>query len=73
MKSALAEYQRGLEACPGDWDLKYNYELLSYRLSRRGPGQVVESEEEEDVKLLLDKQQPPADQSFGQLPPGKQG
>jgi len=28
LKSALAEYQRGLAVAPEDWDLKYNYEVI---------------------------------------------
>lgn len=73
LKAALAEYQRGLAAHPGEWDLKYNFELVRQVLSRRGLDKASEEEEQEDLKSVLDKLQPQKNQMDKWLPPEKRG
>jgi tetratricopeptide (TPR) repeat protein len=52
LKSALAEYQRGLTLAPEDWDLKYNYEVVMQILAQKEQGKNKEGEK---VKSILDK------------------
>ena len=35
LKSALAEYKRGLAVAPDDWDLKYNYEVIKQIFTKK--------------------------------------
>jgi hypothetical protein len=69
LKSAMAEYQRGLAAQPDDWDLKFNYELLRSMLAQ--PDRDKKSQEQK-VKSIIDKMRP-ADPSQKQLAPEKRG
>jgi tetratricopeptide (TPR) repeat protein len=55
LKSALAEYQRGLAAVPEDWDLKYNYEVIRQIFSQK---QQDGKREGERVKSILEKMRP---------------
>jgi tetratricopeptide (TPR) repeat protein len=55
LKSALAEYQRGLTVAPEDWDLKYNYEALRQILAQKDQDGKKQGEK---VKSLLDKMRP---------------
>ena len=69
LKSALAEYQRGLVAAPQDWDLKYNYELVSRLFAQQ---QREMKGKGEQIKSILDKMRPPRDKRQ-QLAPEKLG
>ena len=69
LKSALAEYQKGLAAEPEDWDLKYNYELVKQILSQKDRDK---KKEEEKVKSILDKMRPTTD-TKQEIPPEKRG
>jgi len=55
LKSALAEYQRGLAVAPEDWDLKYNYEVIKQIFSQKEQDSKREGEK---VKSILDKMRP---------------
>lgn len=55
LKSALAEYQRGLAVAPEDWDLKYNYEVMRQIFSQKEQDSKREGEK---VKSILDKMRP---------------
>jgi len=55
LKSALAEYQRGLTVAPEDWDLKYNYEVIKQIFSQKEQDSKREGEK---VKSILDKMRP---------------
>lgn len=55
LKSALAEYQRGLAAAPENWDLKYNYEVIKQIFSKKEKDGKREGER---VKSILDKMRP---------------
>ncbi|HEY7320320.1 MAG TPA: hypothetical protein VIE89_22350 [Candidatus Binatia bacterium] len=55
LKSALAEYQRGLAVAPEDWDLKYNYEVIKQIFSQKDQASKKEGEK---VKSILDKMRP---------------
>jgi tetratricopeptide (TPR) repeat protein len=55
LKSALAEYQRGLALAPEDWDLKYNYELTKRTFAQQE--QAVKAKGEK-VKSILDTIRP---------------
>jgi tetratricopeptide (TPR) repeat protein len=55
LKSALAEYQRGLAVAPEDWDLKYNYEIIKQIFSQKEQDSKREGEK---VKSILDKMRP---------------
>jgi tetratricopeptide (TPR) repeat protein len=55
LKSALAEYQRGLAVAPEDWDLKYNYEIIRQIFSQKEKDSKREGEK---VKSILDKMRP---------------
>jgi tetratricopeptide (TPR) repeat protein len=57
LKSAVAEYQRGLVAAPQDWDLKYNYELVSRLFAQQQREMKAKGEK---VKSILDTTRPPA-------------
>ncbi len=70
LKSALGEYQRGLQASPEHWDLKYNYELVKMILSQRDQSP---NEQQEKVKSILDKMRPVKDPAKEELPPEKRG
>ncbi|MGH7846699.1 MAG: hypothetical protein ACREQW_16245 [Candidatus Binatia bacterium] len=69
-KSALSEFQKGLAAQPEDWDLKYNYELVSTIFLQKERSQ---KREEQKVKSLLDKMRPTNDPSGEDLAPEKRG
>ena len=69
LKSARAEYQRGLAAVPEDWDLKYNYEVISQIFSQK---QQDTKREGERVKSILDKMRP-AQEKKQDIAPEKQG
>jgi tetratricopeptide (TPR) repeat protein len=58
LKSALAEYQRGLAVAPEDWDLKYNYEVIKQIFSQKEQDSKREGEK---VKSILDKMRPTQD------------
>ncbi|HWP56843.1 MAG TPA: hypothetical protein VNL14_03030 [Candidatus Acidoferrales bacterium] len=68
-KAALGEFQRGLALEPEDWDLKYNYELVS-TMFLKGQSQ---KKEEQKVKSLLDKMRPTQEPSREDLAPEKRG
>jgi tetratricopeptide (TPR) repeat protein len=65
LKSALAEYQRGLAVAPEDWDLKYNYELTKQIFAQQ---EQIRKTKGEKVKSILDKMRPPADKKQGIAP-----
>jgi len=67
-KAALAEYQKGLAAQPDDWDLKYNFELVS-QLFQKGD----KSKDEQKVKSLVDKMRQQNEPSREELAPEKRG
>jgi hypothetical protein len=69
LKSALAEYQRGLAAQPDDWDLKYNYELIRTIFSQRERDKQKEGQK---VKSILDKMRP-TEPSRQEVAPEKRG
>ena len=58
LKSALAEYQRGLAVAPEDWDLKYNYEVIRQIFAQK---EQASKREGEKVKSILDKMRPTQD------------
>jgi tetratricopeptide (TPR) repeat protein len=58
LKSALAEYQRGLAVAPEDWDLKYNYEVIRQIFAQKEQDSKREGEK---VKSILDKMRPTQD------------
>jgi tetratricopeptide (TPR) repeat protein len=70
MKEALEIYHKGLVLQPGDWDLKYNYELVKYLLSLRVKD---EKKGEEKAKSILEKMRPATDPLRDNLPPEKRG
>jgi tetratricopeptide (TPR) repeat protein len=55
LKSALAEYQRGLAVAPEDWDLKYNYEVIKQIFAQKEQDSKKNGEK---VKSILDKMRP---------------
>jgi tetratricopeptide (TPR) repeat protein len=55
LKSALAEYQRGLALAPDDWDLKYNYELTRQTFTKQEQAMKANMEK---VRSLLDTMRP---------------
>lgn len=55
LKSALAEYQRGLTVAPEDWDLKYNYEVVKQIFAQKEQDSKRQGEK---VKSILDKMRP---------------
>ena len=67
-KAALSEYQKGLAAQPDDWDLKYNFELVS-QLFQKGD----KSKDEQKVKSLVDKMRQQNEPSREELAPEKRG
>jgi tetratricopeptide (TPR) repeat protein len=69
LKSALAEYQRGLAAAPEDWDLKYNYEVMRQIFSQKEQDSKKEGEK---VKSILDKMRPTQEKKQ-QIAPEKLG
>jgi hypothetical protein len=69
LKSALAEYQRGLAVAPEDWDLKYNYEVIRQIFSQKEKDSKREGEK---VKSILDKMRPPQEKKQ-QIAPEKLG
>jgi len=69
LKSALAEYQRGLAVAPQDWDLKYNYEVLRQIFAQKEQDSKREGEK---VKSILDKMRPTEDKKQ-QIAPEKLG
>ena len=69
LKESLEIYQKGLFLQPGDWDLKYNYELVKYLLSLRAKD---EKKGEEKAKSILEKTRP-GDPFQDKLPPEKRG
>ncbi len=69
LKAALAEYQRGLVAAPNDWDLKYNYELVSRIFAQQQREMKAQGEK---VKSILDKTRP-APAKKQQIAPEKLG
>jgi hypothetical protein len=69
-KSALSEFQKGLAAQPEDWDLKYNYELVSTVFLQKERSQ---KKEEQKVKSLLDKMRPTNEPSREDMAPEKRG
>jgi tetratricopeptide (TPR) repeat protein len=70
LKEAVEIYQTGLALQPGDWDLKYNYELVRHLLSLRVKD---ERKGEEKAKSILEKMRPAADPLRDNLPPEKRG
>jgi tetratricopeptide (TPR) repeat protein len=69
LKSALAEYQRGLAVAPEDWDLKYNYEVMRQIFSQKEQDSKREGEK---VKSILDKMRPTQEKKQ-QITPEKLG
>jgi len=69
LKSALAEYQRGLAVAPQDWDLKYNYEVIRQIFAQKEQDSKREGEK---VKSILDKMRPTQDKKQ-QIAPEKLG
>ncbi|MET0501291.1 MAG: hypothetical protein ABW172_07200 [Candidatus Binatia bacterium] len=69
LKSALAEYQRGLAAAPEDWDLKYNYEVIKQIFAQKEQDGRREGEK---VKSILDKMRP-AQEKKQEIAPEKLG
>ena len=69
LKSALAEYQRGLAVAPEDWDLKYNYEVIRQIFSQKEKDSKKEGEK---VKSILDKMRPTREKKQ-QIAPEKLG
>jgi tetratricopeptide (TPR) repeat protein len=69
LKSALAEYQRGLAVAPEDWDLKYNYEVIKQIFAQKEQDSKREGEK---VKSILDKMRPTQDKKQ-QIAPEKLG
>jgi tetratricopeptide (TPR) repeat protein len=69
LKSALAEYQRGLTVAPEDWDLKYNYEAVKQILTQKDQEGKKQGEK---VKSILDKMRP-APEKKQQIAPEKLG
>jgi hypothetical protein len=67
-KAALSDYQKGLAAQPDDWDLKYNFELVS-QLFQKGD----KSKDEQKVKSLVDKMRQQNEPSREELAPEKRG
>jgi len=67
-KAALSEYQKGLAAQPDDWDLKYNFELVS-QLFQKGD----KSKDQQKVKSLVDKMRQQNEPSREELAPEKRG
>jgi tetratricopeptide (TPR) repeat protein len=67
-KAALSEYQKGLAAQPDDWDLKYNFELVS-QIFQKGD----KSKDEQKVKSLVDKMRQNNEPSREELAPEKRG
>jgi tetratricopeptide (TPR) repeat protein len=69
LQSAVAEYQKGLDAHPEDWDLKYNFELTKQILAR----DQDQKKAGEKVKSILEKFQPTDEKSRQELPAEKRG
>jgi hypothetical protein len=69
LKSAMSEYQRGLAAQPGDWDLKFNYELVRGILAQPERDRKAQ---EQKVKSIIDKMRP-HEPSQQQVAPEKRG
>jgi hypothetical protein len=67
-KGALSEYQKGLAAEPNDWDLKYNFELIS-QIFQKGD----RSKDDQKVKSLVDKMRQTNEPSREELAPEKRG
>jgi tetratricopeptide (TPR) repeat protein len=67
-KAALSEYQKGLAAQPDDWDLKYDFELVS-QIFQKGD----KSKDEQKVKSLVDKMRQNNEPSREELAPEKRG
>jgi hypothetical protein len=67
-KGALSEYQKGLAAEPNDWDLKYNFELIS-QIFQKGD----RSKDNQKVKSLVDKMRQTNEPSREELAPEKRG
>ena len=53
-RDALAVYRKGLEIEPGDWDLKYNFELVHRALSKKEKGKKKKTK----VRSILEKMRP---------------
>jgi tetratricopeptide (TPR) repeat protein len=69
LKSAMAEYQRGLATQPDDWDLKFNYELVRSILAQPERDRKAQ---EQKVKSIIDKMRP-QEPSRQQVAPEKRG
>jgi hypothetical protein len=65
----MSEYQRGLAAQPGDWDLKFNYELVRGILAQPERDRKAQ---EQKVKSIIDKMRP-HEPSQQQVAPEKRG
>jgi len=50
--AAAAHYRKALEAAPGDWDIKYNYELVQHVLREQ---QAEKEKEESKMKSILER------------------
>lgn len=73
LRQAAGSYRRALAAAPGDWDVKYNYELVMNALAKLEKGKSPEGRPgKEQMKLLREghDQDRPKEQK---LPPEKRG
>ncbi len=50
--AAGAQYRKALEAAPGDWDIKYNYELVQYMLQEQ---ERDKEKEKAKMKSILER------------------
>ncbi len=68
--AASAQYRKGLEAAPDDWDLKYNYELVQYILTQQ---ERDRKKEEARIKSILERIRTTTEPGQKELPPEKRG
>ncbi len=66
LNAAAAHYQKGLEAAPDDWDLKYNYELVQYILAQH---ERDKKKEEGRIKSILERIRTVTEPAEKELPP----
>ena len=66
LNAAAAQYQKGLETAPDDWDLKYNYELVQHILAQHDRDR---KKEEGRIKSILERIRTVTDPAEKELPP----
>lgn len=66
LQAALGWYQKGVEAAPDDWDLKYNYELVKRILAEKDRDR---KKEDAKVKSILERIRTIMEPAPKELPP----